>query len=568
MLEFKKEESLDNEITRLTKITKYISILRLIIALVLIVFLVSLISLKDYLLYGILSLSTLIVMISFILLTNRFYNSLELKKRKKYVYMLHKKRRNKEYSFFKDTGSDFIDKNDYKELDLDLLGTNSLYQYLAVAKTKKGRTLLAHQLKDPNKMPKSFTLAINEMANNEDVLDIEASLYSFDSKAKSVDYDEFLSVKEQIKIKYFDFLPLLSFILTILYLILIFTIKLNPYGIIIPIFLNFISTRIIKRHPIMHLNAIEYYNLCDSYINTINVINTVKIENDYYNNLISQINEEMPKLLSLKSAYSLLSSRSNIIFLIILNALFSFDFWVLLLMKRRTKSIETINKIFDNVAQVEVMLSFANIGIDQEVYVVPEESNNFIIKDAYHPLVKNCIPNDLDFNKGIILTGSNMSGKTTFMRTIGINQVLYNAGSIVCASYFSSRNIKVLTSLRANDMLQEGISTFYAEIIRMKTINQAIKENKCLILIDEIFKGTNAYERISASFKIIEKLNEAGSLFIISTHDFELCDAAGIMNYHFNESYLDNKISFDYKIKEGKCESKNALYLLKMADII
>ena len=102
-----------------------------------------------------------------------------------------------------------------------------------------------------------------------------------------------------------------------------------------------------------------------------------------------------------------------------------------------------------------------------------------------------------------------------------------------------------------------------------KLANEGIKKEKSLVLIDEIFKGTNAYERINASFKVIDKFNEYNSLFIISSHDFELCDAKNILNYHFNESYTeDNKLSFDYKIKEGKCETKNALYLLKMANII
>ena len=185
-----------------------------------------------------------------------------------------------------------------------------------------------------------------------------------------------------------------------------------------------------------------------------------------------------------------------------------------------------------------------------------------------HPLLKDCVDNDFTLSGGVVLTGSNMSGKTTFMRTLGINQILFNAGGITLSKSFSSSYLPIYTSLRANDLLSEGISTFYAEILRMKAINNAIKENKCLILIDEIFKGTNAYERINASFKVIDKLNSYNAYFIISTHDFELCDANNILNYHFNEEYNDDKISFDYKIKEGKCTSKNALYLLKMTEII
>ena len=161
-----------------------------------------------------------------------------------------------------------------------------------------------------------------------------------------------------------------------------------------------------------------------------------------------------------------------------------------------------------------------------------------------------------------------MSGKTTFLRTIGIAQILYNANGLIPAKSFSTNHLDIYTSLRANDMLEEGISTFYAEILRMKKINEAIKKGPCLVLIDEIFKGTNLNERLEASFKIIEKLNNNSILFIISTHDLEITEAKGIINYHFNEYYKDDKIYFDYIIKEGKSNTSNALYLLKMADII
>ena len=145
---------------------------------------------------------------------------------------------------------------------------------------------------------------------------------------------------------------------------------------------------------------------------------------------------------------------------------------------------------------------------------------------------------------------------------------LYNASSIVPAKIFKAPKLDIYTSLRANDMLSEGVSTFYAEILRMKKINEGIKKGPSLVLIDEIFKGTNLNERLEASFKIIENLNNYNAYFIISTHDEKITEAKNIVNYHFNEYYEDDKISFDYIIKEGKSETRNALYLLKMADII
>ena len=94
------------------------------------------------------------------------------------------------------------------------------------------------------------------------------------------------------------------------------------------------------------------------------------------------------------------------------------------------------------------------------------------------------------------------------------------------------------------------------------------KEERCLILVDEIFKGTNTHDRVSASANVIKKLLDSNSIFIISTHDFELAKEDGILNYHFNEKYIDDKITFDYKIKSGASDTTNAIYLLKMADII
>ncbi|MDE5715451.1 MAG: hypothetical protein K2I42_04885, partial [Anaeroplasmataceae bacterium] len=210
------------------------------------------------------------------------------------------------------------------------------------------------------------------------------------------------------------------------------------------------------------------------------------------------------------------------------------------------------------------------IGLDNNIYSIPVSKDDLQIEieGGYHPLVKNCVSNDFSFQRGIILTGSNMSGKTTFMRMLGVNQILANAGGLVCAKRYSAPKLEVVTSLRANDMLQEGISTFYAEINRMKKIISLSMERRTLILVDEIFKGTNAKDRIYASKEIIKKLNGFNCLFLITTHDFELCDVDNIENYHFDEEYIEDKISFDYCIKKGKCQKTNAIYLLKMAGVL
>jgi len=569
MIAFEKENMLKNEINRLAKITKVISMVRLFLAIFLIIFVVCLLSLEEYILYGMLSGFSFIVLIIFILLTNRFYKNLNLLKKKEKIYLMHYKRRNLDFSSFIDEGRDYIDKEDYKLLDLDLFGSKSLFQYLNVCKTKLGRDLLAKQLSNPTKMSDEFTKTVDSLSKNEDTLDIEAGLLEFDESAKHVNYDEFNSVlKTKIDFKLKFIIPLIFYALSIVFLILMLTTSFTPYPLMISLLLNAFISKKFLNNSIFEVDAFRYYNLCDAYEYLSNRILNVNIESGYFKEIQEKISSNMNNLKRAKKLYLALSSRKNIIFNIILNVLFIYDFWLILIYNKLLKAIDSLEELFELISYVEVMTSLSIIGIDNEVYCIPSNSENIKGKNIYHPLVLGCVKNSFILSGGVVLTGSNMSGKTTFMRTIGLNQILFNAGGIVCAEEFSSQDLPVFTSLRANDMLSEGISTFYAEILRMKKINEVIVDRKCLILIDEIFKGTNAYERIEASLKVIDKLNQYQVLFIISTHDFELCDAKNILNYHFNEEYKDDKIFFDYIIKDGKSNSTNAIYLLKMANII
>jgi DNA mismatch repair ATPase MutS len=316
------------------------------------------------------------------------------------------------------------------------------------------------------------------------------------------------------------------------------------------------------------VDANSYYYLADLYVDLSESIKNTNISDPYYNKLKEEIINELPLMKKIRGIYTLLLVRRNLLLNIILNIIFSFDAFLILYLKAKISKGIKLNKSIENIAILEVALSFKNIGMDNLEYTIPEDNDILLVKDMKHPFVKDCIPNSITLDGGIVLTGSNMSGKTTFMRTLGICMLLKNASSIVPAVSFKAPSLNIYTSLRANDMLQEGVSTFYAEIKRMNKINQAIKKEKCLILVDEIFKGTNAFERIEASRKVIEKLNMYHAIFIISTHDFELCETKGIKNYHFEESYNEDKISFDYKLKEGPGIKGNALYLLKMSGII
>ena len=566
MIEFKEEETLYAKIESLKNLTRILSIIRLIVVLNAIIWVIVGLSYISFYIYIAIA-SVLLTFVTFIL-TNRFYNELSLALKKSDVYLSHKRRRKLEMSYFQDDGRDFLDKNDYKLADLDIFGNHSIYQYLSIAKSKLGRNMLANSLKNSSPIDERIRKSAYTLVD-EKTLDIEASLLEFKQNSKSIDYDDYKSVLgKKIKMTPLSFISILLFISNIVYLIVALINKITLYPIIVIGVGTIIASKLLNNNDVFMLDSTKYYELSNAYLKVSKTIINTDFNDEYYNELKDIINKNIKPLKDMENLYLTLSSRKNLIFNLILN-IFAYDFILSIIYNFKVKKITDLTSLFEAIAKIEVIGSFAILGIDNDVYSIPETSDNISAKGIYHPLVKNCIPNDFDLEGGVILTGSNMSGKTTFMRTIGINQVLFNAGGLVAAESFKSNYYPIYTSLRANDMLKEGISTFYAEILRMKAANEGIKKGKSLILIDEIFKGTNAYERINASFKVIDKFNQNNQLFIISSHDFELCDAKNILNYHFNESYTeDNKLIFDYKIKEGKCETKNALYLLKMANII
>lgn len=569
MLEFKKKDLLEKELDKVKGITKLWSITRGILAVLTIIFLVCLLSIGDFLLYGILSGVFFALFLVAISLSTPAYKRVKILENKKKAYLRHEQRRDKNFSHFSDNGIDFKDKEDYKLSDLDIFGPKSLFQYLNEAKTPLGRLKLAIQLKDPIKKSPEFTNLVNHLAEDESSLELEASLMEFKKGSNGITTDEFQSiVNKKIDYKFYYFLPLLSVLLMILYIPFIFILNWNPYIPLVFLALNIILTKLLVKDEILTKDATSYYYLSDLYVDLSVSIKDTNISDSYYEILKGKIVKEIPLIKKIRGIYTALSIRKNILLNIILNIILSFDSFLLLILKFRIKDGIKLEESLSSIAELELALSFKNIGMDNQVYSIPEDSDNIIASNMIHPFVKNCVPNSITLDGGIVLTGSNMSGKTTFMRTLGLCLLLKNAGSIVPAESFKAPRVGIYTSLRANDMLQEGVSTFYAEIKRMNKINLAIKDSRCLILVDEIFKGTNAIERIEASRKVIEKLNQYNALFIISTHDFELCDTKGITNYHFEEQYIDDKISFDYKLKMGPGKKGNALYLLKMSGII
>jgi len=197
-------------------------------------------------------------------------------------------------------------------------------------------------------------------------------------------------------------------------------------------------------------------------------------------------------------------------------------------------------------------------------------------KDAGHPLLdpEKRILNDFQIDKEqfFIITGANMAGKSTFLRTVSLQIVMANVGLPVCASKTDYSPIKLITSMRTADSLTDDESYFFSELKRLKFIVDEIKHDRYFIVLDEILKGTNSTDKAKGSRKFIEKLVTSKSTGIVATHDLSLCDVAKdlpqVENYYFDVEIIDDELSFDYKLKKGICQNMNASFLLKKMEIV
>jgi len=231
-----------------------------------------------------------------------------------------------------------------------------------------------------------------------------------------------------------------------------------------------------------------------------------------------------------------------------------------------------ISNVFEAVAQVDVAISIASFRDALPYYSMPditEKKRSFCAEEMYHPLLTDPVANTLDLSDGksVLISGSNMSGKTTFIRTIGVNAILSQTINTACARQFKIPKLKVHSAIKISDSLLDDTSYYYEEV---KTIKKMISEvgsgYQNLFLLDEIFKGTNTVERISSGKAVLSYINRHDNLVIVSTHDLELIELLrkDYNYFHFEETIENNALIFDYKLKNGKLTNTNAIRILEI----
>jgi len=229
--------------------------------------------------------------------------------------------------------------------------------------------------------------------------------------------------------------------------------------------------------------------------------------------------------------------------------------------------------------QFESLNSFAHFYFNNPEYVFPTLNDRFEIefKNMGHPMVaKNeSITNTLTLkdSKFILLTGSNMSGKSTFLRALGINFALAKMGAPVCSDQAQIHPLPMMATMRHADSLSEGKSYFFAEVQKLKAVMAQLDKGRCLLLMDEILRGTNSDDKILGSMRIVKRVMAQKALGLLATHDLQLCDLEQehpdqMANYCFESEIKNDELVFDYKLRKGVCKSKSATFLLEQNKII
>jgi hypothetical protein len=282
----------------------------------------------------------------------------------------------------------------------------------------------------------------------------------------------------------------------------------------------------------------------------------------------------------LSKALDALDNRNNIIgaifgngyFLTDINNSYKIEQWI-------AKYADKISDWFEVVSFFDAYNSLGNYAFNHPDFVYPEiMDKGEVIKAEQlgHPLLNNKkrVDSDLtiDNEAFFIVTGANMAGKSTFLRTVSLHIVMANVGLPVCAESSVYSPVKLITSMRTSDSLTDDSSYFFSELTRLKFIVDAIQNESYFIVLDEILKGTNSIDKAIGSKKFVEKLVASNATGIIATHDLSLCNIEreldDVKNYFFDAQIINDELYFDYKLKEGVCKNMNASFLLKKMDIV
>ena len=490
-----------------------------------------------------------------------------------------------------ENGQEFNDFHHPYAYDLDIFGEHSLFQNLNRTATFIGKKKLANQLLtlSPNEEIIRNQTAVKELSEKLDWRQnfLALAIISNDSKA---------SYEGLMKWSKFQSAPVskgaivLSYITPLLFLgILVSYISTNEAILLSYLSYVFILNLVImgaffKRIQIEIANAEDIDKVISQYGLLLKKIEEESFHSqklmDLQQRLKFKAENASHHLQKLSELFSNMDTIGNLLTASLFNGTFLFNLHVLnKLLNWKKEHAEAMEDWLDVIGEFEMLNSLANFAYNNTDFVYPTLNTEFKINfsDLSHPLLnpKTRVGNEVAFHPQsfMILTGSNMSGKSTFLRSLGINMVLSGIGSVVCANEANVHPLPVLVSMRLSDSLSDSESYFFAEIKRLKQIMDELEGSAAFVLLDEILRGTNSDDKRNGTIEVVKKVIAHKAIGAIATHDIEVCLTTNeypdiLTNKCFEVEIVNDDLHFDYKLRDGICKNKSATFLMKKMGVI
>ena len=497
-----------------------------------------------------------------------------------------------DYNAF-DPGNEFVDQSHDYTHDLDIFGEGSLFQFINRTSTIFGKLRLAEYLSNAYEQSKKVIPRQQSVKELSEMVELRQKLQLIfhDEIITESDKSEIAQwLENESPVKNLKLVRILAYSLPTITLI---GILLSVAGIIaFPVLLIIMQWMIVILYArqTMKVQSIitSKSKILIRYAQCLKLIENTDFQTDYLRTIRKQIATKN-ELSASKDIHQLsvilkyMDSNLNILVSIFLNGLFMFNLHLLLKAEKWKKQNQAnVPNWFDSIATIDALSSLANFAYNHPAYIFPEPVNDdfeFKTENLGHPLIDDDqrVVNNIEitgWNQFEIITGANMSGKSTFLRTIGVNYILAMAGAPVCATKLNFYPIQIHSSIRTSDSLVKHESYFYAELKRLKQIIDELEGGKKkLILLDEILKGTNSKDKQAGSIALIEQLLHYKSAGLFATHDLMLGELANrfpgqVNNLCFEIEIVDDKMLIDYKLHKGVCKNLNATYLMRNMGIL
>ncbi|WP_317175588.1 MutS-related protein [Pontibacter beigongshangensis] len=493
-----------------------------------------------------------------------------------------------------DGGTQFINDQHPYTSDLDIFGHNSLFQLINRSVSGIGKARLAAWMQR--------AAPVEEVARRQAAIGALAQpaqldwLQDFVAKSRHYKHTEAAAnhfihwLRQSNFYKQHPTLKLLLFVLPLLTLgaIVAWFMGFSGYiaaGLLAAQYL--VSYRHTAVRDEYYENSIGIFEAIKSYKDQLRHIEQQNFTDPYLQELREQLFQQQEaasgSISKLATIIDYFSWRLSTLMSFFLNTILMWDFfWMYRLESWKDNKLAQVEQSFEVLATFEALASIASFQYANPGFAVPELSSvpfKFKAEQLAHPLIFSVsrVANDFEMQgagKTMVVTGSNMSGKTTFLRTVGINIVLALMGAPACADKLKVAPVQVYTAMRTADNLAENTSSFYAELKRLRILLNLTEQEQepVLYLLDEILKGTNSRDRHAGAMALIRQLHQRNTSGLISTHDLELGAMeqelkGSVENYSFNSTIEGDKILFDYTLQRGICRSFNASKLMQLMGI-